>query len=266
MKVVFGFTHVVNHYKPINDNFFRLAKLSVKSAKKFYKTKIYCDNISLNLFKEKGITFDEVIIIDEFILKYTDNYEYNSNQYSISKIYAMMNETEPYILMDFDVILMEKLESTHSITYGQPEEILNGEHITLNQLLWAHDSYINPFNTHMKKYFDDKDISHFNWTTFPSFCVLMVKLPYFVSTIFKEIMDIVPREEIYKIPPTLLEQFIFHQYVLKHNVDFGFFIPHIYKDYSTNFESLDLISQKFLHINTNKKDSRKNIGYLENIV
>ena len=266
MKIVFGFTNFAGHYKPLNDDFFRLAKLSVKSAKKFYGTKIYCDTVSLNLFFEKGITFDEVIIIDDFILKYTDNYTYNCNQYSISKIYAMMNETEPYILMDFDVILMEKLESNHSITYGQPEEIFNGKHININQLSWAYDSYINPFNTYMRKYFDEKDIDNFNWAVYPSFCVLMVKIPYFVNTIFKEIMDIVPREEIYNIPPTLLEQFIFHQYVIKHNVDFGFFIPYIYKDYSSNFESLDLISQKFVHININKRDVRKNINYLENII
>ena len=266
MKVVFGFSNFVGHYKPLNDDFFDLAKLAVKSAKKYYSTKIYCDNISLNLFNEKGITFDEVIIIDEFIINFTDNYEYNTNQYSISKIYAMMHETEPYILMDFDVVLMEKLESTHSITYGQPEEMFEKEHISLNQLMWAYESYITPFNTHMKKYFNEEQINGFNWSTYPSFCVLMVKIPNFVSTVFKEIMGLIPREEIFNIPPTLLEQFIFHQYVIKNKVDFGFFIPHIYKDYSSNFDTVGVISQKFVHLHTNLKDVRKNIDHLANII
>jgi len=266
MKVVFGFSNFVGHYKALNEDFFDLAKLSVKSAKKYYTTKIYCDTISLNLFNEKGITFDEVIIIDDFIINFTDNYEYNTNQYSISKICAMMNETEPYILMDFDVVLMERLESTHSITYGQPEETFETGHISLNQLLWAYDSYIIPFNTHMRKYLNDEDVNNFNWTIYPSFCVLMVKNPDFVSIVFKEIMGLVPKEEIFKIPPTLLEQFIFHQYVIKHKVDFGFFNPHIYKDYSSNFDAFGVISQKFVHLHTNLKDVRKNIDYLANII
>jgi hypothetical protein len=94
----------------------------------------------------------------------------------------------------------------------------------------------------------------------------MVKNPNFVSSIFKEIMGLIPKEEIFNIPPTLLEQFIFHQYVIKNKVDFGFFIPHIYKDYSSNFDAVGVISQKFVHLHVNLKDVRKNIDHLANII
>ena len=41
---------------------------------------------------------DEIIIVDNFKKELR-------NHYSMYKIYAMMNETEPYILLDFDTVL-----------------------------------------------------------------------------------------------------------------------------------------------------------------
>ena len=55
MIAIFAFKITPGHYKPLNDDFIRLAKLSVKSAKKYYKTKFYCDNDSLIFFNKHGI-------------------------------------------------------------------------------------------------------------------------------------------------------------------------------------------------------------------
>lgn len=261
MKAIYGFTFVSNHYKPFNDDFIKLAKLSVKSAKKFYTTKIYCDSKSLKRFNENDITFDEVLLIDDFIMGHVDK-DSNTNQYSISKIYAMMNETEPYLLLDFDVVLFEKLDSNHTITYGQPELLID-EYLTTKQLEWVNESYFSPFSS-IKKYFND-ELDVIDWITYPSFCVVMVKNPFFVSESYKKIFNKIPKDDIFKITPTLLEQFLLHQYVIKHKVDFGFFISNIYYN-DTVFDFMSLISQKFVHLNINKQTIKEEIKYLEKIV
>lgn len=258
MTAIFAFKMINNHYKPINDNFIRLAKLSVNSAKKYYKTKIYCDIESINFFNSVHILFDEVVIINEFINDY-------QNQYSIAKIYAMMKETEPYILMDFDVVLLEKLVSPHTITYGHPEISINRNHINTDEIIWVHDFYVKPFNEHIRKYYNNDELSKINWTTYPSFCVVMVKNPLIMSNNFKTIFSLIGKEDINKITPTLLEQFLSHQYILKYNVDFGFITEHPYYN-GDKFDKLKLISNKYVHLHINKEMISDELNCLEEII
>ena len=63
MVAIYSFKKFDGHYKPINDDFLRLAKLSVKSAKKYYKTRFYSDQESFDFFTENGIIFDEFVWI-----------------------------------------------------------------------------------------------------------------------------------------------------------------------------------------------------------
>jgi hypothetical protein len=261
MTAIFAFKIIDNHYKPINDDFIRLAKLSVKSAKKFYKTKIYCDVNSHNFFTENGILFDEVVIINEFI----DDYP---GQYSIPKIYAMIKETEPYILMDLDVVLFEKLESTRTITYGYPEVNLNNKHVNMYNVAWAQDAYVKPFINNVQKYYSDQELFTMNWSIYPCFCVVIVKNPMIMSTIFKTIFELIDKEDINVITPTLLEQFLSHQYILKYGIDFGFISEYPTDDvYNPNgFDKLKFISNKFVHIQTNKPMINDQLNFLEEIM
>lgn len=258
MKVIYAFKKMDYHYKPLNDDFIRLAKLSVKSAKKYYKTKFYCDEESLKLFNDNDIFFDEVVLLDSFI----DDYP---NQYSISKMYAMMNETEPYVLLDFDVVLFEKLESTHTITYGHPEIEIDKPYINLDGLMWVYDFYIRPFNDHIKHYYTHDELIKFNWMTYPSFCVVMVKNPLVFNVIFKTIFNLLSIEDVSKITPTLLEQFLSHQYVIKHNVDYGFLTSNTYNN-DDEFNPTELITKKYVHLHINKKNIKDEIKYLEEII
>ena len=261
MTAIFAFKIIDNHYKPINDDFIRLAKLSVKSAKKFYKTKIYCDVNSHDFFTQNNILFDEVVIIDEFI----DDYP---TQYSIPKIYAMIKETEPYILMDLDVVLFEKLESSRTITYGYPEINLNRKHVNMNIVTWAQDAYIKPFVNNIQKYYNQQELFAMNWAIYPCFCVVIVKNPMIMSTIFKTIFELIDKEDIHKITPTLLEQFLSHQYIIKYNVDFGFINENATDDTYDHdgFDKLKLISNKFLHLQTNKPSISDQLNFLEEII
>lgn len=261
MIAVFAFKIIDNHYKPINEDFIRLAKLSVKSAKKFYKTKIYCDVNSHIFFTQNDILFDEVVIINEFIDDYPAHY-------SIPKIYAMIKETEPYVLMDLDVVLFEKLESQRTITYGYSEIDLTRKHVNTPMITWAQNSYITPFVNNIQKYYNDQELFAMNWSVYPCFCVVIVKNPMIMSTIFKTIFKLIDKEDINKITPTLLEQFLSHQYILKYNVDFGFINEDATDDsYNPNdFNILTLISNKFVHLQINKPAISNQLNFLEEII
>jgi len=253
MIALYSFIKLARYYKPINNDFIRLAKLSVESVSRFYKTKIYCDTESLELFTKNQIYFDEVVIIDEFI----DDYK---NHSSIGKIYAMMTETEPYISFDLDIILFEKISTTHTIAYSHPEVIIN-ETSRINELNWVNEKYHTPFNLHLKEFYTDT--SHFNWTVYPCFCIVYVNNPLLISSIYKDIFNRLPIDTIEKIPPLLLEQFLCHQYIIKYKTDFGFLSDNI--TIHNNFTLLDLVSKKYLHININNPNSKSIIKNLETI-
>jgi hypothetical protein len=253
MIALYSFIKLDRYYKPINNDFIRLAKLSVKSVSRFYKTKIYCDAESLEFFTRNQIHFDEVVVIDEFIDKY-------KNHSSIGKIYAMMVETEPYISFDFDIVLFEKISTTHTIAYSHPEVTIN-ETTRVSELNWVSKQYHTPFNLHLKDFYTDT--SHFNWTTYPCFCILYVNNPLLISSIYKDIFNRLPIETIERIPPVLLEQFLCHQYVLKYKTDFGFLSDNI--SINNDFTLLDLVSKKYLHININNLNSKNIIKQLETV-
>jgi hypothetical protein len=258
MKVIYGFKQMDEHYKPFNEDFVRLAKLSVKSAKKYYKTKFYCDSKSLEFFNDNEIFFDEVVVINDFI----DDFP---TQFPISKIYGMMNETEPFILLDFDVVLLEEINPTHTITYGHPEVQLVDKFIGLDVLLYTHEHYLKPFNEHIRKYFNNEDLSKVDWITYPSFCLVAVKNPMIIKSIYKNIIETISKEDISMIPPMLFEQFLCHQQIIKHNVDYGFLsLNHYYND--GDFDPIKMISKKYVHLHINKKNIKEEITFLEGII
>lgn len=258
MVAVYSYKMRYKHYKPLNDEFVRLAKLSVQSAKKYYKTKFYCDSESLKFFTDNGIFFDEVIILND------DPSDYPT-VFSISKIYAMMRETEPYILLDFDVVLLEELKPSNTITYGHPEIQINHKYIGLDTLLFTFDHYIKPFNEHIRKYFNNEDLSKIDWLTYPSFCVVMVQNPILISEIYRDILKTLSKEDIANIPTELLEQFLCHQQIVNHKVDYGFLSLDHYIN-GGDFNTIEILSKKYLHLNINDNKTTDVITYLEKII
>lgn len=259
MIAVFAFKFIHDHYKPLNDNFIRLAKLSVLSAKKFYKTKIYCDEDSFQFFTKNEIFFDEVIIIKEFINDYP-------NHYSIAKIYAMLMETQAYILMDFDVVLLKKINlEKKQIIYAHPEINLNQEYLDLNAITYTYSSYVKPFIDYIKKYFNSEELSIMNWSIYPCFCIVIVRNPEIMSSIFKQIFKLIDKSDINKITPTLLEQFLSHQYIIKQNIDFGFLNEINPDDNGVFFDKLKLLANKYVHLDINKPLINDKLNCLEEV-
>jgi hypothetical protein len=260
MVAIYSFKKFDGHYKPINDDFLRLAKLSVKSAKKYYKTRFYSDQESFDFFTENGIIFDEFVLMGDFVNNFP-------SQVTISKIYAMMKETEPYIMLDFDVVLFEKLESKNTITYGHPEVEITYDYVGLDSLMYTYDYYLKPFNDHIRKYFNDDEILKMDWIRYPSFCVMMVKTPLLIRNIYKNIFNKISIEDIEIIPPMLLEQFLCHQEIVKNKTDFGFLSNnHYINGDEVIFNEMDMISKKYVHLNINNKKIKDEIIYLESII
>lgn len=260
MVAVYAYTQRLKHYKPLNDDFVRLAKLSVKSTKKHYKTKLYCDEQSLEFFNENDIFFDEVVMVNGLV----DDYP---TIFSFSKIFAMLHETEPYILLDFDVVLFEKLTPIHTITYGHPEVQINHRYIGLDTLLYTYDRYLKPFNDHIRKYFNDYDFSRIDWLMYPSFCLVMVQNPKLISEIYNDILNQIPKEDITNITSELFEQFLCHQKIVKHNVDYGFLsADHYNVNDNSELVLIDLLSKKYVHLNINSKKIKDEITYLETVI
>ena len=125
-----------------------------------------------------------------------------------------------------------------------------------------YNSYIKPFNEHIKKYYEN-ELEDFRWTVYPSFCVMMVNNPLFVSSSYQDIFDRIPKKTIHKITPTLLEQLMLHQYIVKYNVDFEFFMEYNYYNIDKDFHYIKMLSKKFVHININDENIEKELEYLE---
>jgi hypothetical protein len=244
MKVIYSFKVFKNHYKPIDDTFFKVAAFSVASASKFYKTKLYCDESSKNLFTQKGIIFDEYEILHEIK-------NYNGWLYCMPKIHAMIHEDEPYIHLDFDSLIFEKIYSSHTITYGYPEINLTNNS-SLEQMDYLNKYYINPYN----KYIVDRieKLVSTQWNLIPNHSFIMVKSPELVREIYTKILKDIPLNVFEMITPMLIEQFLLYMFLLKNKVDIGFL---------SNLPTYDIIdklmgSYKFYHFdfyaNKNRSD------------
>jgi len=210
MKVIYSFKKFNHHYKPLDDTFYKVAAASIASASKFYKTKLYCDSQSAALFQEKEIKFDEVVILDSIN-------DYNGKLYCIPKILAMIEESEPYIHLDLDAMIFEKIYSPHTITYGYKEIELKNNSRT-DQIDYLNKFYINPYNEFLKDRFEDLNPS---WSTIPNHAFVMVKSPELVKTIYSQLLDKIPFDSLERISPMLIEQFLLYQVLKNNKTDIG---------------------------------------------
>jgi hypothetical protein len=232
------------HYKPLNDDFYRLAKLSIKSVSKHYKTILYSDVDTANMFGEKGLIFDKVVILESL-------QNFKQHNYALPKIYTMIEQTEPYIMFDFDTIITEKLESTKSITYAYYEVDLTKK-FNIGNFYWVENGYMKDFRNTLKQYYDSDFVSEMDWRRYPNFSTLMVKNPNIVKDCYNDMLKRVPLEVLDKLQPTLIEQFMLHQHVLHYGIDYGVFIKGSLEDY--NKLKFNFNSKKILHISINEEN------------
>ena len=256
MRAVFCYKPVKNykgeniHYKPLNDSFFKLARLSVQTISRYYKTYFYTDFDTAKLFRENGLLFDEVIILN----KLQDN---NIINYALPKIYTMLSQDLPFIMFDFDTVLNEKLVGDCDVTYAYYE----ADYTTWfnpKSFNYFNESYIKPFNETLSKYYDDWFVNGIDWRRYPNFSAVMINDVMLPKICYGDLLSKVPIHIIESMPATLIEQFLLHQYVLTHG-----------KSYCTFLENpdVDIIEKKSMyHISINHNDFEKIYNRVEKFV
>lgn len=261
MKVIYAFKQLHReHYKPFDETFFKLARLSVEMAKKYYSTKLYCDRESLKMFNHNNVKFDEVEILDSIE-------QYSGNLTCMSKILAMMEQTEPYIMCDFDSVILQNIPNVSTIKFAYPETVK----LHLNTVLYEGrpDDYINyldkyyatPYNKHKHKFHDwflvDPDTS-------PNNCIVMVNSPIMVREIYKDILSKFTTEEMDLTGPMFIEQFLLYHYLKNFRVDIDY-IADGWKN--PNTMDYQMLFEKFIHFMDYHEDTLINekIEYLANL-
>ena len=232
----------LKHYKPFDDSFFELAKLSIESAKKFYNTILYTDTFSKDFLLSNGLHFDEVIVLEELENLVTTNY-------GLPKMVAMISRTEPYVHLDFDTILINKPHSIQQVAFAFPEiELLyKVKPLALNSLVNGYLKSYNLIESNLTA--EQKRILY--WDKVPSNCVLLVNDPQLVRDIFTKAID-----EWYKgnegtISPSVLEQQILLSYLREYKAEYQFLLEMNKFDTSEylNSDSIAYLSQfDFIHL------------------
>jgi len=262
MKVIYAYKFFgKEHYKPHDKTFYQIAKLSVDITKKFYSTKLYCDRKSLEMFTHYRIEFDEVEISDDI-----ENYEGPIT--SMPKIMAMIEQTEPYIMLDLDCIITQQLPNVSTIQYAYPETHQILLHSYMDDDLTDYLEYMNKYYKTPYEKFKDRFNDWFvvDPYTSPNNCLVMVNNPIMVREFYKDILNKFLPEEFYEMGSMFLEQFLLYHYIKNYDVDVSYLNSAFN---NTKFVSLDsrITTYKFLHfLNYNYDDDiDAKIEYLSKI-
>ena len=258
MNVIYTYKKLP-HFKPMDDIFFTMARISVESANRFHKTILYCDSDSKELFEENNIPFNEIVVLDSLE-------SYKGIWYTVPKMITMKSQSDPYLHLDLDTIIFSKIELSKSVTFGHGDLIFQTNEEALN-----HDYIKDNYLTQLKTVFK-RDISDSDFTRIPNFCFVGVTNPQIVSdTInnllgdYEELANI--SEELFKEKytphtggvPSTFDQFLFYDYFRKVSNDYGFITekPEIdmntenYKNYGIINEYGDMsqfLNYKFCHL------------------
>lgn len=236
----------LKHYKPFDKTFFKLAKLSLHSAKQFYNTTLYTDKESFTFLTQGGLEFDKVVLLDSIV-------KYQGSNYAIPKILTMIDRKEPYIHLDFDSILLSKPTSNSTVSFPFPEPDL--KNITgHNPYEFVYTAYVKCFVEQILDKIDYEKQKRLIWDIFPNNSALIVNNPEIVSDIFKEIIyDFVP-DKVELLNPTSIEQQYFLSHLVYYDVDYDFrnstdtFNVIDYRPLTPKSRKIYLSKQKYVHL------------------
>ena len=236
----------LKHYKPFDETFFRLAKLSIYSAEQFYTTVLYTDNNSLEFLTNGGLKFDRVVLLDSIE-------EYKGGNYAMPKILTMISREEPYIHLDFDSILIDKPESKAQVSFPFPEPDLT-KLTTHTHYEFVYIAYVKCFVEHIMDQIEYEKQSRIKWNIFPNNSALLVNNPKTISDIFTEIITEFVPDKIEVLNPTAIEQQYFLSHLEYYGIEYDFrnttdtFSIIEYKTLSDKKKQYYLDKQKYVHI------------------
>lgn len=254
MVAVYAYKYLNKYWKGHSDSFFDVARLSTKLSRRFYKTILYTDLQTQELFKSKNIEFDEVIIVDSFS-------EVTENSYGLAKILAMMKQNTPYVILDLDTLLFEPVNTTSTIAYGYNEIAPK----TLVGVDYIHNHYIKYYDL-----FKDRltvNTYEIDWTVFPNNSLVVVNNPQLVTDIYKEILKIIDGRYT-STSVQYYEQKLLFDYLrdCKTKIKFFYDKPPIIEHELDNYTFREILSKKFLHFDFyfRHPSSKKVLNELQN--
>jgi hypothetical protein len=256
MNALFAYKNLNWFWKPKDEYFWKLCKLSVDMASKYHKTFFYSDIETYQLFKSKNILFDEFIDCTELFS------EINEHTYGMTKILTMINQTEPYVILDLDTILFSKIETTKQVCYGHYEINLEKNKPildTLNDVNYLKTYYDYPYSQYIQNSELNLELELVDWIKFASNSLLVVNSPKVISEIYKEIVTKF-QKEFKVVPPTytvqFYEQFLLYNMLKKYDIDIEFLYdsPPGVDINKENIDLKEIYSCKYIHLDRYNSD------------
>lgn len=187
--------------------FWEVATLAVNQANKFYETILVCDEYTKEYFGDK-LPFSKIEICKSIE-------EYNGKSFAIPKILAMLDQTEPYIMLDLDSILFKSLPNYENITFGFPEVDFTKPFISIEVLNHVMTCYGKQDELDLVQKGSPEEMV-FSFNQIPNCSLVYVPTPETVTEIYNQILE-EHKEVIEKVSPMMVEQFLIIQYLKHYN-------------------------------------------------
>jgi len=250
MKAIYSYKILDRFWKKRTEDFFKLAKISVEYTSRIFPTVLYTDAKSKEIFDREEIYFDEYIIDEEFFR------EVNEHTYGLSKFAIFLNHKSPYVSLDLDTVIFEKISSTDSVTYGYKE--VNFTKPTDYEEKQAHIDYLTKYYWRYFMLVDDdfkkRGFKHYT-DTYPSNSLVMVNNPPLMKKCAEEVLALV-KKNYRKYTVQFYEQYLLAAFLRNYQSDVGYlYSSNPIIDLREKYELPDIFKFKFVHLDTYDRDT-----------
>jgi hypothetical protein len=249
INAIYSYKILDKFWKQRGEDFFKLAKVSVYFSKKYYNTVLYSDYNTKAIFDEKGILFDKYFTSDELFE------EVNEHTYGLSKLFAMVDQKEPYVTLDLDTVIFEEISTKAAVTYGYKE--INLASKTTFPIKMLHIDYVKEYYWEYHSFFEsrvsDRELE-FDWTCFPSNSLIYVNNPEIVREAILDMFTLVNRDY-RKMTVQYYEQFLVYNLLKNYGTKIKFIYDYVPNpDLKKEISYKSLVRNKFLHLDAYYRD------------
>jgi hypothetical protein len=210
MRVIQSF--IPTPYQKDFEVYLRMSELSVNSIRKHYKElTLYTTPEVAELVKKRGIQYST---IDVDLFKESSSVPLGN--YAIPKILCYLAQEQPFLHLDYDVVLLNKLNITQDFLIGYYDFDLVSRETKPTDLNRLHDYYLKDL-THIHEYLPIEVQNTVDLRVLPNFSIFGVKNLRLNKAIYQSILEFYNKNiEIFKKlnhTPSMVEQFLFTVYL-----------------------------------------------------
>ena len=246
MEAIFPFKALPRFYESDRTEYFKIASVAVRSASQFYKTRLVTDKFSANIFKEEGIKFDEVEIRN-------DIEEYKGGNFAVPKILTMMSRTLPYVMLDFDTIITDKIPEIDTITFGFKEVDISKSILT-KDLEYVYNRYFQPYHKYLYPF--QSSITSVDWSVIPNMGLFYCSFPQKVVETYQTIIDEYSFDKLECASACVFEQLLLYNFLLNSN-----FVPSFLQEHNGLRKSDSKIY--FYHFDSDERKKESHSSFIE---